>query len=244
MRRAPWRSAMAAVSSSEALSTTRVDTPARRRASRHPGRAWALSWVTTTAVRSDNATPSLTTAGDLSSRRRCAFQRGSFAWQVQPDVKFPQLLRGDLGGCAEQHHDSVDPGRHAAVGRGAVLKGPVHAPESLLEHALVVAGDRESLAHHVWAVIADRAGGDLIAVANHVVLVGRQRENPLRLGHVELHELVRPDRRHRERVVGEVDLLLVLVPLVLRKIGDPAEGELVLVPEAQIVADAGARLAG
>src|SRR5215203_3799017 len=132
----------------------------------------------------------------------------------------------------------------AAMGRGAVLKGPVHAPESLLEHALVVAGDRESLAHHVWAVVADRAGGDLIAVANDVVLVGRQRENPLRRGHVELHELVRLDRRHRERVVGEVDLLLVLVPLVLRKIGDPAEGELVPVPEAQFVADADARLAG
>src|SRR5215212_2910246 len=145
---------MAAVSSSEALSTTRVGTPAAPRASRHPGRAWALSWVTTTAVRSDDAKPPLTTAGHLSARWRCAFQRGSFVWQVQPNVKFAQLLRSDLGRCAEQqvlgplihgehgdlaqvlgpaeqHHDPVDPGRHAAMRRGAVLERPVHAPETL-----------------------------------------------------------------------------------------------------------------
>ena len=43
--------------------------------------------------------------------------------------------------------------------------------------------------------------------------------------------------RHRERVVGEVDLLLLLVPLVHREIDDPAEGEAVLVDEVELAAD-------
>ena len=50
--------------------------------------------------------------------------------------------------------------------------------------------------------------------------------------------------RHRERVVGEVDLLLLLVPFVHREVDDPAEFELVLVGEVQLTADTVTRLAG
>ena len=50
--------------------------------------------------------------------------------------------------------------------------------------------------------------------------------------------------RHRERVVGEVDLLFVLVPFVEREVDDPAQLEAVAVDEVQILAGAGARRAG
>src|SRR5581483_11839886 len=46
------------------------------------------------------------------------------------------------------------------------------------------------------------------------------------------------------RVVGEVDLLLLLVPLVHGKVDDPAELEAVLVDELQLASDHGAGLAG
>ena len=57
-------------------------------------------------------------------------------------------------------------------------------------------------------------------------------------------ERVEPALRHGERVVGEVDLLLLLVPLEHGEVDDPAELEAVLVDQFQLVPDAGARLAG
>ena len=51
-------------------------------------------------------------------------------------------------------------------------------------------------------------------------------------------------RRHRERIVGEVDLLLLLVPLVHREVDDPAELEAVLVDQPELLADLGAGGAG
>ena len=50
--------------------------------------------------------------------------------------------------------------------------------------------------------------------------------------------------RHRERIVREVDLLLVLVPFVHRKIDDPAELERVCLAQFEVVADPDARGAG
>ena len=51
---------------------------------------------------------------------------------------------------------------------------------------------------------------------------------------VERQELVVRVVRHRERVVREVDLLLLLVPLVHREVDDPAEREAVLVDEPEL----------
>src|SRR6185437_2782876 len=46
---------------------------------------------------------------------------------------------------------------------------------------------------------------------------------------------------HREWIVGKVDLLLLLVPLIHRKINDPAEFETVLCDQTKLFADLGAR---
>src|SRR5690606_5973328 len=50
--------------------------------------------------------------------------------------------------------------------------------------------------------------------------------------------------RHGERVVAEVDPLLVLVPLVEREVDDPAEREAVAVDEVQLLARPGTGRAG
>src|SRR5690606_38328078 len=47
--------------------------------------------------------------------------------------------------------------------------------------------------------------------------------------------------RHRERVVAEVDLLRVLVVLVHREVDDPAEPELAITDQAELLAHPGAR---
>ena len=57
-------------------------------------------------------------------------------------------------------------------------------------------------------------------------------------------ERLEPALRHRERIVREVDLLLVLVPLVHREVDDPAELERVALAESlSSCADADARRA-
>src|SRR5829696_8028943 len=224
-------SATAALRSALALSTTSVGTPSRLRAARQAGRTPSLSWVTTIAVTSSGVSSSALRAG-------CPWQLSSLR-QVEPYMQLAQVDRAD-----EQHHQAVDPGRHAAMRRGPVLEGAVHAAEALLEHALLIAGDAEGLFHHVRAVVADRAGGDLVAVADHVVLERGEPEDALLVAGVERQEGVRLDVRHRERVVREVDLLLLLAPLVHREVGDPAERELVPLADLQLIAETRPRLAG
>ena len=61
---------------------------------------------------------------------------------------------------------------------------------------------------------------------------------------VEREEFLDAQVRHRERVMREVDFLLLLVPFVHREIDDPAELEAVLGDQAEFLADLGARGAG
>ena len=63
-------------------------------------------------------------------------------------------------------------------------------------------------------------------------------ERVLRLQRLE------PALRHRERVVREVDLLVLLVILVHREVDDPGELEPLLVDEVQLLAELGAREPG
>ena len=99
-----------------------------------------------------------------------------------------------------------------------------------------------ALYHDLGQVVPDRTRRQLHAVADDVVLVGFERQQLLvALGPFQRRK---PALRHGERVVGEVDLLLLLVPLVHRKVDDPAELELVLIDQIQLAADLGARLAG
>ncbi len=57
-------------------------------------------------------------------------------------------------------------------------------------------------------------------------------------------ERLEPALRHRERVVRELDLPGLLVELVHREVGDPAELEHAVPDEAELVAEARPRLAG
>src|SRR5205814_8607283 len=92
-------------------------------------------------------------------------------------------------------------------------------------------GDRKGLVHDVRAVVADRPRGEFDAVADDVVLVRRNLQRVLLLERRE------PALRHRERVVAEVDLAGLLVALVHREIGNPAELEAVLGGETEFLAD-------
>jgi hypothetical protein len=68
-------------------------------------------------------------------------------------------------------------------------------------------------------MVADAARGDLEAVADDVVLERLDRQRILVLQRIDAA------LRHRERVVREVDLLVVLVVLVHREVDDPAQRE-------------------
>ena len=61
---------------------------------------------------------------------------------------------------------------------------------------------------------------------------------------IEREEFLDRHVRHREWIVREVDLLLLLVPFVHREIDDPAELEAVLGDQAELFADLGARGTG
>jgi Asp-tRNA(Asn)/Glu-tRNA(Gln) amidotransferase A subunit family amidase len=113
--------------------------------------------------------------------------------QIQPQMQLAELLGRGLGGRAhhevlgtlvhreqrdfaqigratQQHHNAVDAGRHTAVRRRAILERAVHAAETFDHVLLAVAGDFKRFHHRVGPVVADAAGGDLIAIADDVVL--------------------------------------------------------------------------
>ena len=130
--------------------------------------------------------------------------------------------------------DAIDTGRRAAMRRGAVLERAVHAAETLDDVLLAIARDLERLHHRLGAMVADAAGGDLVAVAGDVVLERLDGQRVLRLQRVEAA------LRHGERVVREVDLLVFLVVLVHREVDDPGELEPILVDQVQFLAEPGA----
>ena len=117
-------------------------------------------------------------------------------------------------------------------------------PNFFSSTSLVVAGDREGLFHDFRAVITDRARRQFDAVADDVVLDRLDRQQLVLVVRIEREEFLDRQVRHRERVVGEVDLLLFLVPLVHREIDDPAELEAVLGDQPKLFADLRARRAG
>src|SRR5690606_4917034 len=135
----------------------------------------------------------------------------------------------------EQHHDAVDAGRHAAMGRRAILEGAVKPAEALLDRLAVEPDNLERLDHGLREMIADAAARDLVAVADHVVLERLDGQRIL------ARQRLDAALRHGERVVAELDALLVLVPFVEGEIDDPAQFEAVAVDEVELLAGAGAR---
>src|SRR4029079_9508067 len=144
----------------------------------------------------------------------------------------------DVGLAGQHHHDAIDTGRRAPVRRSAVLEGVQHPAEAGLDVVLGVPADAEGLVHDVRPVVADGAAGQLHAVADDVVLVGLDRQRILAL------QRLQAALRHRERVVAEVDLAGLLVPLEHREVDDPAEVVRVLLQQLEVLAELDARLAG
>lgn len=89
----------------------------------------------------------------------------------------------------------------------------------MLDGLTVVTGDLERLDHQLGLVVTDGPGGQLDAVADDVVLPGKDVQRVLRL------QVLQAALRHGERVVREVDLAGLLVLLVHREVDDPAEPE-------------------
>src|SRR6266436_5565718 len=87
-------------------------------------------------------------------------------------------------------------------------------------------------------MVADRPRGQLDPVADDVVLVGGDRQRILLL------EPFEPALRHRKWVVAELDLTGLLVKLVHREVGDPAELEGAVLGEAELPPDLEPRRAG
>ena len=121
----------------------------------------------------------------------------------------------DVRLVGQQHDDAVDARGRAAMRRRAVAQRVEQAGEARLDLLTAVAGDLESLDHDLGQVVPDRPRRQLDAVAHDVVLEGLDLERVHRLERLEFA------LGHRERVVREIDALLVLVPLEHREIHDP-----------------------
>ena len=145
---------------------------------------------------------------------------------------FPQILLP-----REQHDDAVDAGRDPAMRRRPILKRAIHAAEFLQKDILVIAREREGLFHNVWAMVPDRTGRKLHAIADDVILKRLDAEDCFLVGGIKPNKRFRIEIRHRKRVVRKVDLLFVLVPLIHREIDDPTEFENVFFGEAEFIAD-------
>ena len=89
--------------------------------------------------------------------------------------------------------------------------------------------------HNVGAVISNRAGRKLDAVADDVVLIRLNRQRVL------VFERVHFALRHGERVVGEVKLALFVL-FIHREIGDKAHLEAVFVDKIHAFAERRANL--
>src|SRR6476660_9167861 len=93
-------------------------------------------------------------------------------------------------------------------------------------------------------MVADRARRQLDAVADDVVLESLEPEDRIPVVILQGEELLDCKLRHRKWVVREIDLLLVLVPLIHREIDDPAEAKFVFLNHAELAADTRARQPG
>src|SRR5271154_382785 len=78
-----------------------------------------------------------------------------------PEILFP----------TREHDDPVDPQRHPAVGRGAILERPHEEAEAVLDLLGRHAQHLEDLALQFGFVNADRTRPELPAIENHVIVL-------------------------------------------------------------------------
>jgi hypothetical protein len=105
----------------------------------------------------------------------------------------------DIRLVREQHDDAVDARRDASVRRRAILQAVDQRLEAVIDVVARVPGNLERAVHDLGLMIPDRARGQLISVANDVVLEGFDGQRILVVQRFEAA------LRHRERIVAELD---------------------------------------
>ena len=150
----------------------------------------------------------------------------------------------DILFARQQHHHALQTHRQAAVRRGPVAECVQHAAEAGFGFLAGIAGDLEGLQHHFRIAVADCAGQHLIAIADDIVLEDLETQDFVLVAGTEGQEFLAVILRHREGIVGEVDLLLLLAPFIHGIIHHPAEAETALLDQVQFAADAGASETG
>jgi hypothetical protein len=85
----------------------------------------------------------------------------------------------------QQHDDTINTRRRAAVRRGTKLEGVEQAGKPRLCRFLGVTGNGEGLVHDVRPMVTDRTRRQFRAVAHDVVLIGIDRQRILRLERFE-----------------------------------------------------------
>ncbi len=141
----------------------------------------------------------------------------------------------NVGLVGQQHHHAVDPRRNAAMGRGAEFQGAEHAAKTVFDLFRAIAGDLEGLVHDFRQVVPNGARGQLITVADDVVLIPQHIE-----GFIVLQRR-QAALGHGKRVVREVQFLLRLAPFIHGVIDDPAETKGIRLDDIQILANLQAR---
>ena len=143
---------------------------------------------------------------------------------------------------SEQHDDAINAWCDAAMRWSTITERVQHATKLCLDHVGAIASKLKRFQHDVRAVVPDRAGRQFNTVTDDIVLERFQLK--LLLDRIGLLQRFHTALRHGERVVREVDLLVVLVPLIHREIDDPAELEDTLLNKLQLFANLVAGSAG
>lgn len=105
---------------------------------------------------------------------------GSAAQQVLPGTAhrksddFPDIFLPP-----QQHDHSVDSGSHSCMGRCAELEGLVQRPELLLQRFLIISCNFKCFLHNLYVMVPHRAGRQLHAVADDIILIGKDIQRVL-----------------------------------------------------------------
>ena len=114
--------------------------------------------------------------------------------------------------------------------RCSELECLIERSELRLQRLLIIARQRERLDHNAEIMVADSSGGQLDAVADNVVLVGKDLQRVLGL------QRLKPSLRHGEGIVGKAELLRLRVKLIHRKVIDIAEAERIFFRQTKLFA--------
>ena len=160
-------------------------------------------------------------------------------------MQFIELLLRDLGGSAhedilrvlvhrerdnladglftgQQHDHAVHARGNARMGRRAVGEGVVHRGELLLDVGFAETNQLEGFDHDFGVMVPDRAGRELHAVADEVILVGSDGQR-IDFAAFCLQKHLQTACGHRERVMAEFQLARFVADLIHREFDNPAE---------------------